>query len=137
MSQRSVASIEDELATDDKGECVILIEETNEDEKEQSKIDDVKQPEDEAAAASPQIDAESYDVEAPSIESTDERVELDAEKLKQILEIGTAAFPDIVERPIELKLPIEYSSSGLSSECNNLTCSVNVTLLLLSAKHSY
>jgi hypothetical protein len=65
-----------------------------------------------------------------------ERIELDAEKLKQILEIGTAAFPEIVERPIELKLPIEYSSNGLSSECNNFTCSVNVTLLLLSAKHS-
>lgn len=66
-----------------------------------------------------------------------ERVELDAEKLKQILEIGTAALPEIAERPIELKLPIEYSSNGLSSECNNFTYSVNVTLLLLLAKHSY
>jgi chromatin segregation and condensation protein Rec8/ScpA/Scc1 (kleisin family) len=74
MSQRSIASIEDELATDDKDECVLLIEETSEDEKEKLKADGAKQPEDEAAAGSPQDDAESSEVETPSIESTDEDV---------------------------------------------------------------
>ncbi len=41
------------------------------------------------------------------------RINLDADKLRNILKIGTA---DAVEGPINLRLPTEYSSNGLSSE---------------------